>query len=73
MEKGRIVIIDMPVAGLLEGDQFVADGRVLWTALADAVESEDGSVVCSVRFADGGKGSRYWLDGDAELPVRRIV
>lgn len=65
--------IKMPVAGVLAGDTYIQDGMGLWTALGDADEREDGSVVVVVQFSDGGISTRVWGNGDVELDISRAL
>jgi hypothetical protein len=54
--------LDMPVAEIVAGDQFIHAGKVYWTASDGAVV--DGKLVrVSVRYEDGGSSSRAWVSG----------
>jgi len=63
----RVLVL---VEELREGDQFVADGYLHWTALAKVNDPADPEIRLHVQFGDGGRGWRSWKRGEM-LEVER--
>ena len=59
-------MIPVPAEQIVRGDEFVQDGKVLWTAVSDAVVSE-GSVAVDVQFLDRGISVRIRTGGPGSL------
>ena len=69
-----LVKIETPVAGILAGDKFLSEaGNMIWRAMGNAVEKNDGSIVVRAQFADGGCEDRVWPNGDHVLEVERMT
>lgn len=59
-----ITVIEVQPWQVKQGDILVNKEIRGWTALSDAVETEDDQIKVEVQYPDGGIGHRFWdLDG----------
>jgi hypothetical protein len=64
--------MNVQVADIRQGDRFVHDGRVHWTALGDAILVRPDLVICRVQHEpDGGIGEREWDNPSHTLTIER--
>jgi hypothetical protein len=73
-EETQMHGVTVKVKDLIEGDRFLYDGQLVWTARSNAWRRiDDGSVVVEVQHSpDGGIGERVWADPDHELQIARL-
>jgi hypothetical protein len=64
--------MNIQVVDIREGDRFVDEGKVYWTALADAILVRPDLVILRVQHEpDGGIGEREWDNPSHTLTIVR--